>query len=120
MISFSQYDKATGAFTSQIYTGRRQPNETDTHGWMGGIFNHLRERVDISTGAVVPMDIIAAASDPQRPRRRLLAQINELERKQARRVREVLAASDPALQAIDEEISALRATLNGTPGLTDG
>lgn len=112
MNSFSQYDKTTGVFTSQIYTGPRRPADTETHAWRNGIFNHIRERVDLSTDGVVQTEAPSdSAADSQRQRRRLLAQINELERKQARRVRELLAASDPRLQALDEEISALRATL---------
>lgn len=40
-----------------------------------------------------------------------LARIDELERRQARRLRELLAQADPHLQAIDDEIAALRADL---------
>lgn len=117
MNSFSQYDKRTGAFTSQVYTGQRRPQDTETHGWIEGAFHHIRERVDLSTGGVVKSGETGdkAAADPQRQRRRWLARINELERRQARRVRELLAASDPTLQAIDEEIAALRAQLTGKP-----
>ncbi|HEY4370280.1 MAG TPA: hypothetical protein VGN07_23815 [Steroidobacteraceae bacterium] len=49
-----------------------------------------------------------------RDQRRAEAQtrIDALELKQARRVRELLAASDPRLQAIDDEIVSLRRDLN--------
>lgn len=41
-----------------------------------------------------------------------MAQIEELERKMLRRVREVLAAQDPQLKALDDQIVQLRADLS--------
>jgi hypothetical protein len=46
-----------------------------------------------------------------RRRQASMARIEELERKQQRRVRELLAASDPTMMAYEEEIAQLRAIM---------
>jgi len=61
-----------------------------------------------------PADDSQRASDHDRQRQRdaRMARMAELERKQHRRVRELLLSSDPHLQAIDAEISNLRKVIN--------
>jgi len=91
----------------------------------------MSQRVDLSTGEIVDyqppqpdaehvwdVDARRWIKRPdviERERLRLEAQsrIDDLERRQARRVRELLAASDPALKTIDDEIAQLRAVING-------
>lgn len=109
MKEFSQYDKATGMFTSHIVRGMK-PAETDSHGWKEGMFNHANERLDLASDRVVPFEDVRP-TDARRNHRRALSMIAELERRQARRVRELMAESDPILQEIDAEIANLRADL---------
>jgi len=45
-------------------------------------------------------------------RRQTLTRLDEIERKQHRRVRELLAASDPQMMALEEQAVSLRAELN--------
>jgi hypothetical protein len=56
---------------------------------------------------------LLSAPAAERERRRITARarVQELELAQARRIRELLADSDPRLKAIDQEIAALRADL---------
>ena len=54
----------------------------------------------------------ASDHDRQRQRDARIARMTELERKQHRRVRELLLSADPQLQAIDAEISNLRKVIN--------
>lgn len=49
--------------------------------------------------------------DDELRRSRILFRLEALERKQQRRVRELLAASDPQLKALDDEAAALRVQL---------
>lgn len=91
----------------------------------------LSQRVDLSTGEIVDyqppqpdaehvwdVDARRWIKRPdviERERRAVEAQsrIDDLERRQARRVRELLAASDPSLKAIDDEIAQLRVSISG-------
>ena len=58
----------------------------------------------------------AEALQREAQRTQAQARIDELERKQARRVRELLAESDPQLKALDQQIQALRADLQPVGG----
>lgn len=49
----------------------------------------------------------------ERRRQASMARIEELERRQHRRVREILAASDPRMMEIEQEIAGLRASISG-------
>lgn len=112
MKSWSQFDKRTGRFTSQIINGC-VPKEDDTHGWREGVFDHERFAIDVATLAVIPREP-PPQDDSKRNRRRALALIADIERRQARALREV-ALSRPGsierLEALDVEISRLRAQL---------
>lgn len=62
------------------------------------------------------LDVQRAATARREARKAArMAQIEELERKMLRRVREVLAAQDPQLKALDDQIAQLRADLTDRP-----
>lgn len=135
MKNWSYYDRETGMFSRKKHSGPDfwEPIPPDGHVAIEGDFDHLSKRFDLLTQSVVdyqpqqPDDEHEwdVTSDPARPRwrkrrsvvereqRRVanLAKIDELERRQHRRVRELLEASDPRLQEITREIAALRAEL---------
>ena len=89
----------------------------------------LSQRIDVQTGELVDYQPPQPSADHEwneisrrwvlsqhaqtRNARRQAAQarIDELERRQARRVRELLAAQDPQLKQLDDEIAALRSDL---------
>jgi hypothetical protein len=54
---------------------------------------------------------VAPRADPELIRSRIIERLEALERKQARRVREILATSDPQLKALDDEAADLREKL---------
>lgn len=94
-----------------------------------GVFDRLSQCVDLTSGQVVSYqppqpdenhewnattkrwvkraEVIAREAQ----RAQALTRIDELERRQHRRLRELLAASDPQLKAIDDEIAELRQAL---------
>lgn len=94
-----------------------------------GEYDFLSQRVDVVTGKVLDWQPPAPDADHEwnaslrrwmkkaaiveREMRRAAtqAQIDALERQQQRRVRELLAESDPRLKAIDQQIEALRPDL---------
>lgn len=114
MKAFSEYDKASGVFTSSVVRGM-VPRETQTTAWLAGQFDHTKQRVDIATGEVV--EYVPVVSDRKRQRRRTMARIEDLERRQLRPLRELQIDRDNAeaaqrLASIDEEIANLRKVIN--------
>lgn len=69
------------------------PQPDDGHDW-----NEVSKRWEKRA------DVIAAEMESEEALRR----IAEIERRQQRRIRELLAAEDPALKAMDDEVAALR------------
>lgn len=115
MKEFSQYDTATGLFTSQIVTGIEAPQATPGYDWKEGAFDHVRQRVEIPSGEVVEY-VAPPADDARRVKRRAQAMIEQLERRQLRPLREL--TRDPAnrtarlrIDELDIEISKLRSQL---------
>lgn len=132
MTTWSFCDERTGLFVGRSYSGPAAALEANTPtGCLAveGQHDPLSQRVDVETGEVVdyqppqPDDdhewddearrwvLTAAASERIAQVAAARAKIAELERKQARRVRELLAESDPQLKAIDDEIAQHRAVL---------
>lgn len=109
MSAWSQFDKRTGRFTSQIINGC-VPQEDDTHGWREGVFDHNRFAIDVVTLAVIACEP-PPQNDSKRNRRRALALIADIERRQARTLREVALSRPGAterLEALDAQIVELR------------
>lgn len=116
------YDKDTGIVLRCMTVPKRAiaPNVRQGEAWIEGHLDKHSQRVDVATGQVItyerPTTEVEAeqrAALQQRASRR----IDELERSQARPLREL--AIDPAnaeakqkLAKIDEEIAALRLGLN--------
>lgn len=111
-VTFTIFDEATRRPVSRVTCDEDQIEQHVKEGQRA-----LRGRLDWTTRLT---DEGEAVADQQRERlvarerRKQAAQIRieELERKMLRRVREVLAASDPQLQQIDDEVTALRASLS--------
>jgi hypothetical protein len=114
------YDVATGHFADRIYEGcaeRVAQNALPGCKAIAGDFDHARQRVNPESGEVETL------AEPRGPvesaaSRRIdaMAEILRLEQRQARRVREILAASDPQLAEIDAQIAQLRARTKTPPG----
>ncbi|HZR02408.1 MAG TPA: hypothetical protein VFA81_04445 [Burkholderiales bacterium] len=131
--TWSLYRLDNGQFAGRAFSATDASaidrNIPEGHGAIEGEHDHLSRRVDTDTKQVVDWQppqptgdhewndktrrwqLSAAAAEKQRKRLVALARIQELEAAQARRVRELLADSDPRLKAIDQEIAALRADL---------
>lgn len=116
MRTWSFYRLSDGHFTGRTFSTRKRNesllamNTPQGCAAIEGQYDHRSQRVDLATGQVVrdPDLEKANAENPELRRYRARMQIERLERQQARRVREILAASDPRLQAIDEQIAELR------------
>ena len=136
MKHYSLCNKATGLFTGKRWSipdSRELNLELVPEGFeaVPGIHDHLSRRRDSETGEVVDWQPPRPSDDHdwdtterrwkvrqsilERAQRRANAveRIAELERRQHRRVRELLAASDPTLRQLDEEIATLRAEIRG-------
>lgn len=115
MRTWSFYDAATGELSTKQASGPDAWKPTPPHGFVAieGNYHRLTHRFDLAAGEIVQEQNTEAANAIERTRATGLTRlkIEALERKQARRVRELLAASDPQLKAIDDEIAALRAQL---------
>lgn len=124
-----------GIFTGESFSASRRSriegNVPDGLVAVENVRDWLSQRVDVETGEIVDYqppqpsfdhewnaeirrwvlkpEVVAA----QTRRAAARSRIDELERKQARRVRELLAESDPQLKALDNEIAQQRAILNG-------
>lgn len=78
-----------------------------------GVRDPLRQRVDLETGELIDDDSKVAAEAKARRRAAALSEIQALEAKQHRRVRELLLASgDQQLQDIADNIDRLRRQLS--------
>jgi hypothetical protein len=125
---FHKYSKADGTFTGKS-SGARNPAslalpDTEEFGWVEGVTDWRAQRVDLKTGDVVDYQPPAPSKDHEWDGKRwvvkpeikqereesaeAIEKIRELEAQQHRRVRELLAATDPALKALDDQIAALR------------
>lgn len=118
------YDLATGLFTGESFTAkdaevislalRKRPG----CGAKEGNFDVRRQRVDLSSGEVIFCPKVTSASEAKERREAALQALRALEGKQHRRVRELLAASDPQLQELEAKIAEQRAILNGETDTT--
>ena len=118
MKTITLFDPTTGGFGAVMEMPDWALTQIEKSGkaFKIGRFDKRTQRVDVATGQVVAyqrpdaeLDAEQKAAREQRARRR----IAELERQQARRVRELLAPSDARLQAIEDEIAGLRSSLAG-------
>lgn len=129
------YDPETGLFADRTFIGRESAAERNTPAGLvavEGRYDHLSQRVDLETGAVVDWQPPAPSedhewhADSRRWRKRAdvvereanakatQSRIAELERMQLRALREAVLGDEMAkarLQAIDDEITALRPEL---------
>lgn len=137
MKTWSLYSLADGMFTGNVLTGPRDEfidlNIPEGHAAIEGHHDHLSRRVDLETGQVIDhqppkpsdehewddaMKRWTLLPDVQQRRARhavALEAIEALERSQHRAIREAALGGAGALarlQAIDAEISALRASLS--------
>lgn len=116
-MNWSFYDPKTGRFDARTFTGSAKLARLNARGKVPieGRYDHRSQRVDVDSGAVVSYERPAAEVDAEQQAARdrsARRRIRELEAQQARRVRELLADSDPRLKAIDDEIVELRGVLS--------
>lgn len=143
MITVHFYDTQTGLISHELRLSSRNPskfiavNTPAGHAPIFGVTDQLSQRVDIATGKLVAHQPerpdedhdwdgvrnrwVKKAAARERDEQKLvaLARIEELEKRQARRVRELLSKSDAQLEAIDNEVIALRAVLTGGKGTSE-
>jgi hypothetical protein len=133
MRTWSFYDPETGLFRARSFTGPSRAlaiNTPDGFVAIEGKHDHLCRRIDLRNLAIVPYQPPQPDADhewnagterwvkraevqmAESARVKAQARIDHLERRQARRVRELLAEGDPQLKAIDDEVAALRAELS--------
>lgn len=123
---YCAYDKRTGVIRACFDTPADQvaQNILEGEGVYFGKADDALHRVDITTGQLVSVETLDPGDGSiwNQVRRRWIApadmarqreaqtkeKIRVLEAKQHRRVRELLAESDPQLQAIEDEIAELR------------
>lgn len=114
---WSFYRLDTGEFTGRRFSGPEDAVEINTPSGCGSVegrHDKSLQRLDLQSGLVVQREQPQEEVERELRDRRSAAartQIRELEQRQARRVRELLADSDPILRDIDEQIQALRADL---------
>lgn len=118
MRHWSFYDPATGEISPQGYAA---PNAKDLERNTPAGLVAIAGRLDAATqrvetdGSVVAWHnakLVDARASSERSNH-AMARLAELERRQHRRVREILAASDPQLQAIEAEAAELRQVIAG-------
>lgn len=133
MKCWSFYEGATGRFIGRRFMGLESALAANTPSGcqaIEGVFDHLAQRVDLEAGRVVEWQPPQPDADHEwnattrrwqkrpevaaRELRRAVAikRIADLERAQARTVRELLVAQSARLKEIDDEIAALRADVN--------
>lgn len=124
---WSFYDLESGLFTGRCYSGRRlAANTPEGCGAVAGQIDHLAMRVYLATGELIEFVPAPPSADHEwnaLSKRwqlgveaqervdadvRARALLDEIDRKQARRVREILAASDPQLAELEAQAAALR------------
>ena len=109
---WSFYRLADGTFTGRRFATASPEllaaNTPEGCAAIAGRHDRQTARVDLETG-----EVVAYQAPPDRTQQadRAQARIERLERKQHRRVRELLAQSDERLAAIDAEIAELRKAL---------
>lgn len=119
MKHYSEFRRADGVFTSQqVTTCQDAPQSDDSTDWIEGHHDHRSKRVDVDAGSVIDHEVPADEMERQAAasrRRSAQAQIDVLERhKMPRAMREHALGYDGAkqrLQALDDQIAALRAEL---------
>jgi hypothetical protein len=136
MISWSFYDPQTGLFSGQTHgapdASHLAANTPSGTVALLGLYDHLSQQVDVSTGAVIAYQppspgaefvwdapssrwrLSAAAQAAQGARKAAAGRIAQLEASQHRALRELALGSTTALarlQSIDAQIVALRAAL---------
>lgn len=120
-LCWSFYRLDTGEFTGRQFTGPEEAIDLNTPSGCGAVqgrYEKSTQRVDLQSGLVVQRERPQAEIEYASWRLRAAAaqaHIRELEQKQARRVRELLAESDPMLKELDEQIQALRVELSPPP-----
>lgn len=136
MMTVHFYDRETGLISHELRLSERNAekliaaNTPAGHAPVFGVTDQLSQKVDIATGKLIDHqperpDVnhewdarrkrwIKRADVRAREEQRVLAtaRIEELEKRQARRVRELLAKDDQHLKAINDEIASLRAALS--------
>jgi hypothetical protein len=116
-LSWPFYRLDTGEFTGRRFSGPEDAVELNTPvgcGAVEGRHDKSVQRMDLESGLAVQREQPQEEVERELRDRRAAAartQIRELEQRQARRVRELLAESDPMLREIDEQIQALRAEI---------
>lgn len=110
---WSEYQLSDGLFTGRTVSRPAPPRSaSDGCAFIIGDHDHLHSRIDIQSNSVVPHHSPKIEEiEKERQRRHVMAQIEQLERKQARRIRELLVSSDSFLKKIDDEILELRNSL---------
>ena len=131
---FHFYHKDSGAFAEHVYSASEPELALNTpadHVAFEGSYDHLSQRVNVTTGAVEDYQPPAPSTDyewdtqvrrwqlnpevaaAQEARRATLAEIARLEGQQGRAVREaVLTGNHERLAALDAQIAQLRASLS--------
>lgn len=108
--AFTIFDLATRAEVRCVTCLKEKLREFVKEGQIAVPGRHRGMRLNDANEPEADAERDAAALRRSRRSARM-AQIEELERKTLRRLREVLAAQDPQLKAIDDQIAALRADL---------
>lgn len=124
MKNWSFYDAKTGWFLSRQSSGPDDWKPRCPPGSVAiqGTFDRLRQRVDVDTGSVIEEEHtqLNAALEKDRDDYLAMVQINNLERRQLRAMRDVLLRPDESVDGksaadriadIDDEISQLREKL---------
>lgn len=106
-------DVTTGRLVAHIECSNEQLSGNILPGCvaMPGRYDLGTKRRDVDTGEIVDGNGILKSFEDAATRERLQARIDEIERKTLRRMREILAESDPQLKASDQEIEDLRSRL---------
>ena len=112
------YHSVTGEFSDMVLvTGNAATIARNTpadHVAYSGEVDHRTERLDIETGLLVPFAPPAPAANPYAEARVVVGAMIAIEARQARVIRECALGQPGAverLQAMEDEIAALRATL---------
>lgn len=108
--TYTVFDLSTGRPVSCV-TCRKEVLADHIRDGQVAIPGRLLDMLLNEVGDVQPNTAGIEAKRRAASRNARMASIEELERKQARRVRELLAESDPQLKAIEDQIAELRADL---------
>lgn len=120
-LCWSLYRLDTGEFTGRQFSGPENALGINTPSGCGAVqgrYDKYTQRVDVRNGLVVERERPEAELEEELRQQRMAvvqAHIRELEQRQHRRVRELLAESDPMLKGLADQIEALRAELSPPP-----